>query len=62
MAARAERILGDEDESAPSNWEKPFGTPDVHLAIFAGSSHYLQAGRGDHYNPTIPVAICLVFP
>lgn len=33
MAARAECTLGDKDESAPSNWEKPFGTPDVHLAI-----------------------------
>lgn len=34
MAARAAR-LGDVGESAPENWEKPFGTPDVHLGITA---------------------------
>lgn len=34
MAARAE-ILGDIGENAPENWEKPFGTSDVHLAISA---------------------------
>jgi Dyp-type peroxidase family len=32
MAARAE-IIGDVGESAPANWEKPFGTPDVHVAL-----------------------------
>ena len=32
MAARA-ALLGDVGESAPENWEKPLGTPDVHLAI-----------------------------
>ena len=32
MAARAE-ALGDVGDSAPANWEPPFGTPDVHLAI-----------------------------
>jgi Dyp-type peroxidase family len=32
MAARAEAI-GDLGESAPSNWEKPFGTQDVHIAL-----------------------------
>jgi Dyp-type peroxidase family len=32
MAARAEE-LGDVGESAPSNWEKPLGTSDVHVAI-----------------------------
>jgi Dyp-type peroxidase family len=32
MAARAEKI-GDVGESAPANWEKPFGTPDVHVAL-----------------------------
>jgi Dyp-type peroxidase family len=34
MAARAEQ-LGDVGESAPENWEKPLGTPDVHLALSA---------------------------
>ena len=32
MAARAQAI-GDVGESAPSNWEKPFGTQDVHVAL-----------------------------
>ena len=32
MAARAQAI-GDLGESAPSNWEKPFGTQDVHVAL-----------------------------
>ena len=32
MAARAE-VIGDVGESAPANWEKPFGTPDVHVAL-----------------------------
>lgn len=32
MAARAE-LLGDVGESAPANWEKPLGTPDVHIAV-----------------------------
>ena len=32
MAARA-AFLGDVGESAPENWEKPLGTPDVHVAI-----------------------------
>ena len=32
MAARAEAI-GDLGESAPANWEKPFGTQDVHVAL-----------------------------
>ena len=34
MAARAAR-LGDVGESAPENWEKPLGTPDVHVGISA---------------------------
>jgi Dyp-type peroxidase family len=34
MAARAAE-LGDVGESAPEYWEKPFGTPDVHVAISA---------------------------
>lgn len=32
MAARAEH-LGDVGESSPEHWEKPLGTPDVHVAI-----------------------------
>ena len=34
MAARAD-ILGDVGDSAPEAWEKPLGTADVHLAIYA---------------------------
>lgn len=34
MAARAAR-LGDVGDSAPENWEKPLGRPDVHLGISA---------------------------
>jgi Dyp-type peroxidase family len=34
MAARAEAI-GDVGESAPANWEPPFGTSDVHIAVSA---------------------------
>lgn len=34
MAARATK-LGDVGESAPENWEKPLGSPDVHVGISA---------------------------
>jgi Dyp-type peroxidase family len=34
MAARAD-ILGDTGENAPECWEKPLGTADAHLAIYA---------------------------
>jgi Dyp-type peroxidase family len=34
MAARAES-LGDTGESSPDNWEKPLGTPDVHVVLTA---------------------------
>src|SRR5215813_848239 len=34
MAARA-RALGDTGESSPENWEKPLGTPDVHVVLVA---------------------------
>ena len=34
MAARAAE-LGDVGESSPGNWEKPLGTPDVHVALAA---------------------------
>jgi Dyp-type peroxidase family len=32
MAARA-GVLGDVGDSSPANWEKPLGTPDVHMAL-----------------------------
>jgi Dyp-type peroxidase family len=32
MAARA-ALLGDAGDSGPANWEKPLGTPDVHVAL-----------------------------
>jgi Dyp-type peroxidase family len=32
MAARA-HALGDTGESSPENWEKPLGTPDVHVVL-----------------------------
>src|SRR5436853_6057822 len=34
MAARA-AALGDVAESSPARWEKPLGTPDVHVALAA---------------------------
>jgi Dyp-type peroxidase family len=34
MAARAE-LLGDTGESAPEHWEKPLGSPDVHIGLAA---------------------------
>jgi Dyp-type peroxidase family len=34
MAARAKE-LGDIGESSPENWEKPLGTPDVHVVLVA---------------------------
>jgi Dyp-type peroxidase family len=37
MAARA-AALGDRGESSPENWEKPLGSPDVHIALAALSS------------------------
>jgi len=36
MAARA-KALGDTGESSPENWEKPLGTPDVHVVLVAVS-------------------------
>lgn len=33
MAARAESVLGDTNESAPAHWERPFGTTDMHVAV-----------------------------
>ncbi len=37
MAARA-NVLGDVGESSPEHWEKPLGTPDVHVVITAVSN------------------------
>src|SRR5206468_10599233 len=37
MAARADE-LGDVGESSPANWEKPLGTPNVHVALAALST------------------------
>src|SRR5947207_3851571 len=34
MAARA-KVLGDKGESAPENWEKPLGSPEVHVVVTA---------------------------
>lgn len=34
MAARA-KVLGDVGESSPQNWEKPLGSPDVHVVLTA---------------------------
>ncbi|WNG27664.1 Dyp-type peroxidase [Cystobacter fuscus] len=34
MAARA-KALGDTGESSPEHWEKPLGTPDVHVVLVA---------------------------
>src|SRR5512147_2101019 len=36
MAARANE-LGDTGESSPEHWEKPLGTPDVHVVVVAVS-------------------------
>jgi Dyp-type peroxidase family len=44
MAARA-KTLGDTGESIPEHWEKPLGTPDVHVVLVAVSpdAHRLEA-------------------
>jgi Dyp-type peroxidase family len=41
MAARAKE-LGDTGESSPNNWEKPLGTPDVHVILVAVASNTQQ--------------------
>jgi Dyp-type peroxidase family len=38
MAARAS-LLGDEDLSAPANWETPLGTPEVHVLVMIAAAH-----------------------
>ena len=44
MAARA-KVLGDRGESSPENWEKPLGSPDVHVVVTALSpdAEHLQS-------------------
>ena len=50
MAARAAE-LGDVGQSSPEHWEKPLGTPDVHVALsvispaFSGRSSGFVGGR-----------------
>src|SRR5262250_1011883 len=41
MAARAKE-LEDSGESSPENWEKPLGTPDVHVVLVAISPNDQQ--------------------
>ena len=45
MAARAAE-LGDVGESSPEHWEKPLGTPDVHVALAVLSPDADAAGGG----------------
>jgi Dyp-type peroxidase family len=44
MAARA-KILGDNGESSPENWEKPLGSADVHVVVtaLAPDAEHLEA-------------------
>ncbi|MFG2177377.1 Dyp-type peroxidase [Streptomyces abikoensis] len=44
MAARAE-LIGDVGESAPAQWEAPFGTGDIHIALSALSSDTAQLDK-----------------
>ena len=46
MAARAAE-LGDVGDSSPEHWEKPLGTPDVHvaLAVLSPDATRLEAVR-----------------
>src|SRR6516225_2149359 len=67
MAARA-AILHDFGANAPANWEHPFGTPDVHvaLAIYAKSNQDLQevleiAHKSHHDLPQISVVYRMEF-
>ena len=53
MAARAAR-LGDVGESAPENWEKPLGTPDVHIGITALSPEGKVFVRGEYWDAVAP--------
>jgi len=67
MAARA-AILHDFGANAPENWEHPFGTPDVHvaLAIYAKDDERLQqmlelARKTHHDLPAISVVYRMHF-
>src|SRR5215472_1756970 len=67
MAARAE-ILHDFGANAPANWEHPFGTPDVHvaLAIYAQNELNLRrvldlAHQAHHDLPQISVVYRMQF-
>src|SRR5262245_8062939 len=67
MAARA-AILHDFGANAPANWEHPFGTPDVHvaLAIYAKDKQNLRqvldlAGKSHHDLPQISVVYRMQF-
>jgi len=67
MAARAD-VLHDIGANAPANWEHPFGSPDVHvaLAIYAKSEQDLQqvleiARRAQHELPAISVVYRMPF-
>ena len=44
MAARA-KLLGDNGESSPENWEKPLGSADVHVVVtaIAPDAEHLEA-------------------
>jgi hypothetical protein len=44
MAARAP-FLGDVDESSPEHWEKPLGTPDVHVVLAVVAPNREQLGE-----------------
>ncbi len=67
MASRAS-ILNDTGVNAPANWEKPFGTPDLHvaLAIYSANDESLQqvleqARAALHQLPGITVVYRLGF-
>ena len=56
MAARAE-LLGDTGDSAPEHWERPLGTPDVHVALAAiapDAARLNVAARGHRAEPSRP--------
>ena len=50
MAARA-KSLGDNGESSPEHWEKPLGSPDVHVVITAVAPGTRAVGSGVRKSP-----------
>ena len=53
MAARAS-VLGDEDESAPANWEAPLGTRDIHvLVMISGADEQALCAHEQHTRDNI---------